>query len=65
MLDLAIDLIPIPYHFDLFDGATPIGRFSRRLGFRDRYVLELDDGGRIDRRLALAMGVALDALQSR
>ncbi len=60
--------LPIPYHFDLSgpDGA-PIGTFRRLRTVRDRYALELtgDPDRSIDRRLALALAVALDALQGR
>lgn len=65
-----VDLLPlpIPYHFDIhrLDGA-PIGSVRRLRMVRDRYVLELpgDPDRAIDRRLALALAVALDALQDR
>lgn len=60
--------LPIPYTFEVraLDG-TPLGTFRRLLTLRDRYVLDLsaDADRRIDRRLALALAVALDALQGR
>ena len=60
--------VPIPYHFDLHapDG-EPIGSVLRLRTFRDRYVLDLspDSGRTIDRRLGLALAVALDGLQDR
>lgn len=65
-----VDLVPIPiaYHFDVrsLDG-TPIGTVRRLRTLRDRYVLELpgDPDRAIDRRLVLALAVALDALQDR
>lgn len=65
-----VDLLPlpIPYHFDLhrLDGA-PIGSVRRLRTLRDRYVLELpgDPERSLDRRLVLALAVALDALQDR
>ncbi len=64
---LLLDLIPIPYHFDFHSGDEIIGHQTRAMGFRDRYRLTLDGDPdrRIDRRLAVAMGVGLDALQSR
>ena len=39
----------------------------RIYGFRDKYVLDLsgDPERAIDRRAAVALGIALDALQSR
>jgi uncharacterized protein YxjI len=55
----------VPYHFD-FD--TPDGRtvlsVVRRRRLRDSYEVSISDP-RLDRRLAAAMAVALDALQSR
>jgi uncharacterized protein YxjI len=62
-----IELIPILYHFDFFRGEEQVGSLERRLGLRDRYVLDLSgDGERaIDRRLAIGIGVAMDALQAR
>lgn len=64
---LVTDLIPIPYQFDVHMGSTLTGTQTRRYGLRDRYLLDLsgDPDRRIDRRLAVALGVALDALQSR
>jgi len=64
---LVTDLIPIPYQFDVHMGSTLAGTQTRRYGLRDRYLLDLsgDPDRRIDRRLAVALGVALDALQSR
>jgi hypothetical protein len=61
------ELIPIVFHFTIDDGATHLGDFTRRLGIRDRYELDLtgDPERRIDRRLAVALAIALDALQSR
>lgn len=60
-------LIPVPYHFDILVGDTIIGSVERAVGLRDRYrlVIEGDPDRQIDRRLAVALGVALDALQSR
>jgi uncharacterized protein YxjI len=62
------DFIPIVFHFtiDTADGRH-MGDFTRAWGVRDRYTLELsgDPDKSIDRRLALALAIALDALQSR
>jgi uncharacterized protein YxjI len=65
--DVVLDLIPIPYHFDIWRDGERIGHQTRKHGIRDRYRLEItgDPERRIDRRLVIAMGVALDALQSR
>jgi len=61
------DFIPIPFHFTIDDGDTHIGDLNRRFGVRDTYDLDVsgDTERRIDRRLAVSLGIALDALQSR
>jgi uncharacterized protein YxjI len=61
------DFVPIPFHFTIDDGDTKIGDLNRRMGFRDTYDLDVsgDTERKIDRRLAIALGIALDALQSR
>jgi uncharacterized protein YxjI len=59
----------IPFNFTLFreDPGEELGTYQRVLGkLRDRYVLELGpELAGVDRRLALAQAVALDALQDR
>lgn len=59
--------IPIPFVFH-FDFTDPSGRLmmasTRRYSLRDRYVITVPDGA-LDGRVAAAMAVALDALQSR
>jgi uncharacterized protein YxjI len=61
------ELVPLPFHFTLFVGERPVGELRREWAIRDRYTLDLTgDGERtIDRRVAVALAVALDALQSR
>ncbi len=61
------DFIPIPFHFTIDDGDTHIGDLNRRFGVRDTYDLDVsgDTERKIDRRLAVSLGIALDALQSR
>lgn len=61
------DWLPIPYHFDYHLGEERIGGLERILGVRDRYRLDVsgDVERRIDRRLALALAVGMDALQAR
>jgi len=62
-----LGLIPIRYHFDFFIGDRSAGGLERKFGIRDRYLLDLsrDQERRIDRRLAIALAVAMDALQAR
>lgn len=57
----------LPFNFVLRRGDDELGRYKRVLGtFRDRYVLELEQGvEHVDRRLLVAFTVALDALQDR
>jgi uncharacterized protein YxjI len=59
--------LPIPFHFDLLVGDHRIGEYRRLLGLRDRYLLDLPDDPerRLDRLVAVALTVALDALQDR
>ncbi len=61
------DFIPIPFHFTIDEGDKHIGDLNRRFGVRDTYDLDVsgDTERRIDRRLAVSLGIALDALQSR
>ena len=61
------DFIPVVFHFTIDAGETHLGDLNRRLGLRDTYDLDLspDPARVIDRRLAIALGIALDALQSR
>jgi hypothetical protein len=62
-----VDAIPFawPYHFDF---TAPDGRrvmaVDRRIGLRDQYTVTIGEPA-LDRRVAAAMAVALDALQSR
>ena len=61
------ELIPIVFHFTIDRDGEHLGDFTRAWGVRDRYTLDLsgDPGRAVDRRLAIALGIALDALQSR
>jgi hypothetical protein len=58
----------LPFHFTIHapDGRQ-IGRYTRVAAIRDRYVLDLsgDPQRVVDRRVAMAFTVALDALQDR
>jgi uncharacterized protein YxjI len=60
-------LIPIPYNFDFLVDGSKVGEMNRKFQLRDRYVLDLsgDAEKRIDRRLAVALAIGLDALQNR
>lgn len=57
----------IPFHFDLLVDGAKVGSVDRPIGFADRYVLDVSrfPPETLDRRLAVAFGVALDALQDR
>jgi uncharacterized protein YxjI len=61
------DFIPIPFHFTIDAGERHVGDLNRRFGIRDTYDLDVsgDVERKIDRRLAVSLGIALDALQSR
>jgi uncharacterized protein YxjI len=54
----------IKYHFDFSDGDTRIMSVDKTATIRDRYQVEVHVPA-LDRRLAIAMAIALDALQSR
>jgi uncharacterized protein YxjI len=54
----------LPYHFDFAVDGRPAFSVVRKWGLRDRYVVEVHEP-RLDRRLVIAMAVALDALQAR
>ena len=54
----------VPYHFDFTAGERAVMSLDKVTNFRDRYLLEMHEPV-LDRRLAIAVAVALDALQSR
>jgi uncharacterized protein YxjI len=60
--------IPLPFifHFDFTDRSSgqPVLSVERKISVRDRYRITVQDQ-RLDFRVAAAMTVALDALQSR
>jgi uncharacterized protein YxjI len=60
--------VPIPYDFVIHSGERELGHFTRKfLAVRDTYTLDLSGDGekRVDRRLGVALGIGLDALQNR
>jgi uncharacterized protein YxjI len=60
--------VPIPYDFVIHSRETELGHFTRKLlSVRDTYTLGLggDHDKRVDRRLGIALGIGLDALQNR
>jgi hypothetical protein len=61
------ELVPIIFQFTIHMDGREVGEMRRPVGLRDRYILRLsgDPDRRIDRRVAVALSVALDALQSR
>jgi len=58
--------VPFVFHFDFVDKASsqPVLTSERQKAIRDRYTVTVPDQ-RLDFRVAAAMAVALDALQSR
>ena len=62
-----LELLPIPYHFDYYMGDERIGGLERILGLRDRYRLDVsgDTERTLDRRIAIALAIGMDALQAR
>ncbi len=62
------EFVPVPYNFVLRRDGRELGHFTRKfLSIRDTYTLDLsgDAEKRIDRRLGIALGIGLDALQNR
>jgi uncharacterized protein YxjI len=61
------ELVPIVFQFTILMEGREVGELRRPIGLRDRYTLKLrgDPDRRLDRRVAIALAVALDALQSR
>jgi uncharacterized protein YxjI len=61
------EVLPIPYHFRFTRDGGEIGGLRRIYGLRDQYELDLsgDPDRTVDRRLAVALAIALDAMQAR
>jgi hypothetical protein len=60
------ELAPVVFQFTILIDGVEVGELRRPLGIRDRYTLTLagDPDRRLDRRVAVALAIALDALQS-
>ncbi|GAA1397889.1 hypothetical protein GCM10009662_14480 [Catellatospora coxensis] len=59
------DLTFWPYHFDFVRDGQPVFSVVKKFALvRDKYTVQIHDPA-IDRRLVVAMAVALDALQAR
>jgi uncharacterized protein YxjI len=54
----------LPYHFDFVRNGAVVFSVNKKFALRDRYVITINDP-QLDRRLVIAMAVALDALQAR
>jgi hypothetical protein len=61
------EFVPILFQFTILMDGREAGELRRPVGVRDRYILKLpgDPDRRIDRRVGVALAIALDALQSR
>src|SRR5215210_7935010 len=61
------EFVPIPYNFEIVVDGEVVGGMDRKFKLRDQYVLDLtgDRERRIDRRVAIALAIGLDALQNR
>jgi hypothetical protein len=61
------EFVPILFQFTITMDGREVGELRRPIGLRDRYILKLggDPDRRIDRRVGVALAIALDALQSR
>src|SRR5439155_14790627 len=67
MSDSVLGMIPVLFHFDFHtqDGEL-VATVDRRAGMRDRYRVRITPEGRaLDRRVAIALAVAMDALLAR
>jgi hypothetical protein len=61
------EFVPILFRFTILMDGREVGELRRPVGVRDRYILRLhgDPERGIDRRVTVALAIALDALQSR
>ena len=58
------DLSFLPYHFDFIANGALVMSVDKKWALRDTYAVTINNP-QLDRRLAVAMAVALDALQAR
>lgn len=59
-------LVYLPFNFQFLRNGQLVGRYDRLFGLRDSYHIVLEPAAAdVDRRLVLALGIALDALQDR
>ncbi len=58
------DSLPLPIHFDFVADGAPVMSVERAFSVRDAYSVRIA-APTLDRRLAIAMAIALDALMSR
>jgi len=67
MSDSVLGLIPVLFHFDFeTEDGELVATVDRRAGIRDRYRLKIEPNGQaLDRRVAIALAVAMDALLAR
>jgi hypothetical protein len=61
------EFVPIPYNFEILVDGQVVGGMDRKFKVRDQYVLDLSGDGerKVDRRVAVSLAIALDALQNR
>jgi uncharacterized protein YxjI len=68
-VDIAGMLIKTDFHLFSVDGdrQAKVGEFNRKLGIKDKYLLDLreDRDRRFDRRIAVALGILLDTAEAR
>ncbi len=56
----------LPYNFEFIREGARVGYYNRQWGWRDNYDIALEPvAADVDRRLVMALGIALDALQGR
>lgn len=64
LLRRAVDELPLPVHFEFAAGGAPVMSVSRAFSLRDAYQVEIAAPW-LDRRLAIALAIGLDALMAR